>query len=417
MTRSLKTLSAWTLTAGAFACAGSLWAGSAQDYDQAGLALFRAGQYEKAVQYFSNAVQADPNDAQAYEDMGNAYLKLGDKPNALNAYQSALKLKPGDTTLQALVDSLGGSGGGSEAGNGDVSASDSTDDSMQAPSYSPGTAPTTVIIEHHPLRRADVAPEPVYHDGLPFMDHARIWSSVSLGYAYSSMTDLMNGVDATNQAIQNDGYSGQATFDRSGVGLAFEVGFLLNPNSGIGLGVGWRRNSDLNENIDFNNGGDFQTINLQPQVYPLTLDYYLFLPDAGGRFYLSAGVGYYFGRIHVDNNFDFSVANGSPDYDEFTGDLAASAPGFQLAVGREFAVTPRIGISLFAKGYYAKLSNFQGTLVDPYGNAGQFGLAILSDGSVDVPNTSQIGGAGGARYATVDFTGFDVGFAVNFYHF
>ncbi|MGH7739564.1 MAG: tetratricopeptide repeat protein [bacterium] len=406
----------FVLALGVWALSGSarLLADSAQDYDQAGLALFRAGQYAKSIQYFNNAVQADPNDGQAYEDMGNAYLKLDDKSNALASYQKAQQLNPNDATLQALVDSLGGSttSGAEDDGQSpsmDSGAPDNSGYAAPQDQNNPPVRPRRLVRVEKPL--------PAYNDGLPLMDHASVWTSFSIGYAYSAMTDLMNGVKATNQAIAADSDSGTTTFDNSGLGLNFELGFLLSPNNGIGFGLGYRRNSDLNESINFNDGGDFQTIDLQPQVVPLTVDYFLFLPDKSGRFFISAGAGFYYGDIHVDNNYDFSQSEGSSDADDFTGDLNSTALGFQLGVGRSFVVSNRIGISIFAKGYYAKLTNFQGTLTDYNGNSGRFGLAIDSDGTVDVPSTGNIGGASGARYATVDFTGFDVGMTIDFYSF
>jgi tetratricopeptide (TPR) repeat protein len=397
------------------------FADPSQDYDQAGMALFRAGQYEKSIQYFNNAVQADSTNWQAYEDMGNAYMKVDDKPNALSSYQKALQLNPGNSTLQALVDNL----------NDQTGSPASNDEDTQSQALNPPAAPqddsgyeapqdqTTVIVRRHRRGYRVIPPVPNYNDGLAQMDHAPIWNSFSIGYAYSAMTDLINGANTTNQVIANSGYSGSTTMDHNGLGMNFELGFLINPYNGIGIGIGYRRASDLNENINFNDGGDFQTINLQPQVVPLTVDYFLFLPDKGGRFFISAGAGLYFGDVHVDNNYDFTNATTPPNppSNEFAGDLVSQTLGFQVGVGRDFAVSDRIGISIFAKGYYAKLSNFQGTLTDLNGNTGQFGLAIDSDGTVDVPNTSQIGGANGGRYATVDFTGFDVGMSINFYTF
>src|SRR5271154_2708700 len=85
---------------------GKAFAETAQEYDQAGMALFRAGLYEKSIQYFNNAVQADPNDEPGYQDMGDAYMKLDDKPNALKAYQQALQLNPDNQTLKIMVENL-----------------------------------------------------------------------------------------------------------------------------------------------------------------------------------------------------------------------------------------------------------------------------------------------------------------------
>jgi tetratricopeptide (TPR) repeat protein len=408
MTRFLKNCLVLLAGVAAFSSPALLFAGAAQDFDQAGQALYRAGQYEKSIQYFNNAVEADPNDAQAYEDMGNAYMKLDDKPNALASYQKALNLNPNDPTLQTLVDNLSGQmGDNTPAEDNAPEQSQSSQPAPQTYSVTPGRPQLPVVLK------------PAYNDNFAPLNHAHAWSSLSLGYAYSSMTDLLNAVNATNQAITTaiPPESGMATFNNNGVDLDLQYGFQFNPTSGVALGIGYHRNSDLNLSIDFNNGGDFETLNLQPQVVPLTIDYFLFLPDHTGRFFISAGLGYYYGDVRADKNYDYSIAEGTPDADEYRGDLVAGGLGFQASIGREFAVTDRVSVSLFAKGYYAKLTNFQGTLVDDNGYGGQYGLAVLPDGSLDVQPTGQIGGGSGARYATVDFTGFDVGMSVNFYSF
>ena len=85
-----------------------LWAAGAQDYKEGGMALFRAGQYEKALVYFKNAVQADPNDAEAYQDLGDTYVKMNDSADARNAYQKSLQINPNNSLVQASLENLGG---------------------------------------------------------------------------------------------------------------------------------------------------------------------------------------------------------------------------------------------------------------------------------------------------------------------
>ena len=132
MTPYLRNCLLFFAGAAAFSCQAPLFAGAAQDFDQAGMALYRAGQYEKAIQYFNNAVQADPGDAKAYEDMGNAYMKLDDKPNALASYQKALNLNPNDPTLQTLVDNLGG-----QMGENNSAADENSPEEAPAPQPAP----------------------------------------------------------------------------------------------------------------------------------------------------------------------------------------------------------------------------------------------------------------------------------------
>jgi hypothetical protein len=89
--------------------------------------------------------------------------------------------------------------------------------------------------------------------------------------------------------------------------------------------------------------------------------------------------------------------------------------GFQFGIGREFAIDRNYGLTLFARGRIAKLTNFRGILTESNnGNTGTFGLAKFADGTMDYDNVTNIG-SGGEGYATVDFTGFDVGISLNFY--
>lgn len=80
---------------------------TAQEYKESGLALYRAGQYSKAVTFFQNAVQADPNNWEAYQGLGNTYYKMNDISSALAAYQKSLQLNPNNPALQTFVNKIG----------------------------------------------------------------------------------------------------------------------------------------------------------------------------------------------------------------------------------------------------------------------------------------------------------------------
>ncbi len=53
------------------------------------MALYWAGQYQKAATYFLNAIQANPSDWKSYEDLGGAYERLNDPVDALDVYRKA----------------------------------------------------------------------------------------------------------------------------------------------------------------------------------------------------------------------------------------------------------------------------------------------------------------------------------------
>jgi len=424
----------------------------AQEYDELGLALYRQGLYAKAIPYFQNAVQADPADWQGYEDLGNSYFKINDNTDALGAYQKSLQINPDNTTLENIVQSLRSSGvaaspsapanttnppanNGYAAANqppsGTVPPSGGVENEQPIGSNQPqaGTPPsqpgtTTVVVEH---RRHWAKPAPVnYADGLNPIDHAKFWTKFEMAYNYSTQTDLIGSANAINAESANGTLplnnlgltNGTATMSTTGYNLGAEIGFLINPNNGIGIGVRYIQSSDYNFNevnsaaaTIGSNSHDFEYGTFTPYVVPITLDYYLFMPDSEGRFFISAGVGYYAADVRVSENYNFdnyfgSTGNiGSP-----VGDLTAGTIGFQVSLGREFAISRNLGIEIFARGRYAKISNFQGTLSD----GGSYGLLKFSDGSVDIGAPSSIG-QGGTTAATIDFTGFDLGLSLNWY--
>jgi hypothetical protein len=78
-----------------------------------------------------------------------------------------------------------------------------------------------------------------------------------------------------------------------------------------------------------------------------------------------------------------------------------------------------MGFTLYAKGQYAKITNFSGVITDVNGSTANVGLAVEPsfNNEVYVEDQTQIGGGNGNHNATVDFTSVEVGFALNFYSF
>jgi tetratricopeptide (TPR) repeat protein len=84
----------------------TLWASVNVDYRVTGMALYRAGQYQKALVYFLTAIRNNPKDWKAYEDLGSTYERLNDPVDALIAYRRSLHLEPGDSNLRIYVQRL-----------------------------------------------------------------------------------------------------------------------------------------------------------------------------------------------------------------------------------------------------------------------------------------------------------------------
>lgn len=410
-----------------------LLAQSAQEYRQMGEAIAQKGLYARAVDYYQQAVAADPNDWQSYQDMGDAYLQMNNNAEALGAYQKCLQINPDDSTAQTHVNSLTASGVQAQAPAASASpaqAAPSSGSQFNESQPLDQEQDQTVVVKR---RRPRPAPAPTYNDNLAPMDHSKFWTSFAIGYSYSANNELAASAKAWNTDISNNGWSGSALSANDGLDLAFKLGFLLDTNNGLALGVKYVSIADYNLNVNYNNGpatdlsgniagSDFEQTTLSPYIIPITLDYYLFLPDHDGRFFLSAGVGYYFGDVHATTNYSYLISNGTPydttnpGYpDTYTGDLTAGAPGFQVSLGRDFAISRTLSLSLFVEARYAKLTNFQGILTDSNGNSANIGLATepSSNNEVFLEDVTTIGN--GNKYTTIDFTGVDGGLALNFY--
>jgi tetratricopeptide (TPR) repeat protein len=389
----------------------ALLAQTAQDYQDLGNAVYQKGLYAKAVDYYKQAVQANPNDWQSYEDMGDAYMKMNANSEALDAYQKSLQINPNNSAVQTQVNSLQNSG---------TSPAQAQDNSGVAPPPSNGdqweqSQPTTVVVQRRrPWRR----PQPVvdYNDNLARMNHARGWLDVDLSYNWSNQADLFNGATAFNNYVNQNsglGYTGIATPDHGGIEGGVEAGFLINPYNGIAIGIRGIQSNPFQSNLSLNNGGDFESVNIQPYVVPLTLDYYLFLPDHDGRFFLTAGIGYYFAVAYVDDNYSYAISSPSTGTDEIPGNMYGGNVGFQLGIGREFEIGPRMGLRLFARGRYCKITNLNGNFTDANGTYDDYGLVVFPNGTIGADSTSHIGN--GEKYATLDYTGFEFGVGLTFF--
>ncbi|HJT25238.1 MAG TPA: tetratricopeptide repeat protein, partial [bacterium] len=210
----------------------------ATDYRDMGQALYQKGLYAKAVDYFRQAVAADPNDWQSYQSMGDCYMKMDSKPEALEAYQKSLDINPDNSAVQTQVNNLTAAGVQPPSNSASNPSTGQFDDSQ------PVTETQTVIIKR---RRFEPRPRPtpvVYNDSLAAMDHAKVWTQFSIGYSNSRNNELITSANSWNNDMTNNGWTGSASASSDGLNLGFELGFLINPNSGLALGVKYINTAD-----------------------------------------------------------------------------------------------------------------------------------------------------------------------------
>jgi cytochrome c-type biogenesis protein CcmH/NrfG len=76
----------------------------AQTHANLGAAYYRLGELEAARRNFEEALRLNPNQAKAWLGLGHVLARTGHKPEALDAYQNALKISPDLVEAQQAMD-------------------------------------------------------------------------------------------------------------------------------------------------------------------------------------------------------------------------------------------------------------------------------------------------------------------------
>jgi tetratricopeptide (TPR) repeat protein len=63
-------------------------------YTNRGVIYGKSGQYQKAISYFTRAIELNPEDAETYSNLGKAYAGLGQYLKAISDYTKAIELDP-----------------------------------------------------------------------------------------------------------------------------------------------------------------------------------------------------------------------------------------------------------------------------------------------------------------------------------
>jgi hypothetical protein len=194
-----------------------------------------------------------------------------------------------------------------------------------------------------------------------------------------------------------------------------ELLLQFNPQLALGLGVGYLQASRSSSLVISDAGKDYEE-SWSPKIsaVPVTLSLHYFVPLSGKiRLSLDAGVGYYFGKCTDTQHIVFIG-----EFDR-TYDTTASGIGFHGGLGLEIPVAPAVSIVFEARGRFAKLGGFKGSVAsDSSTVTGDVWLADVNIGKtltlIEVYDSTPSGA--NPRLAKLDFSGFSAvaGFVFRF---
>jgi len=169
------------------------------DYYNAGLQLYNAQNYAQAVQYFSAAIQVDPNNAAALQGRANCYYAQGQYQQALDDYQRVQALSP-NPQLASMIQAL-------QAKVGTTSA---------APPPQPGAPPPQPGTEDSFAQGTALFQQRQYAQAIPFFQKAAQDNPQNANaYYYLGACQMQTG-------------------DMKDAAVALGISNKLNPNASVG---------------------------------------------------------------------------------------------------------------------------------------------------------------------------------------
>jgi hypothetical protein len=197
---------------------------------------------------------------------------------------------------------------------------------------------------------------------VPAQAQMKLGFKLTGGLGYYGAGDLNAGLQGWSDAFRAiyNTYEASGGYSPVHWGMDFGGEFLLqfNPKLALGLGVGYIQAS-RSSSLTFSSSGSSVADTWSPKIsaVPVTLNVHYYIPLAGKlRLSLDAGVGYYFGTCTDSQHIVFII-----EIDR-TYNATASGIGFHGGLGLEIPVAPAVSIVFEARGRYASLGSFKGTI-------------------------------------------------------
>jgi hypothetical protein len=340
---------------------------TAEDYYNAGQALYQKQNYLDAIPYLQEAVSLNPKYWQAFEVLARSENAIENYIDALDHCEISLALHPDNPSLSRM------------------------DRELKPKVYTPPLMP-----------RGAKAPEGA-QEGPPL--NPLFWIKGAFLFDYSTEEDIDHAPNGWNDTAK---FLGGANINSSsgniGFGERLEIGHNLDSGNALSL-------SFSNFSLDgFEGSAQIGTaqeaVTIQPFFISLGVKYYHYWAHENGRAYLDAGIDFYDGMFSVSNA---APGSSNPPYYLVPSGYSLEKGDFGLNVGAgyELKVARDIGLELSVSIYYASISTVS--------NNG-LGLVVYPNGYMGVEPTTLINQEG-VRWAVFDLTGFqsDLGMMIYFF--
>ena len=189
---------------------------------------------------------------------------------------------------------------------------------------------------------------------------------LSSGYSYSNVGDLNTWISSwnyyydTNAAI--DGYMVPEKFKNLHHGYNFEGEIWINLTSrwatALGVGQITMKNKSTHIYRSPTNDDYKNLLTNSVKITPITIGIYYSIPLFSKiKLFLSTGVGYYFAKLSMFNDYQRPDDN----WAKWQKNMSSSDFGFLGGMGLEWNIKNNLALIVEARGQYAKITPFEGT--------------------------------------------------------
>ncbi|GEM_PF-2191544 len=350
---------------------------TSEEYYQAGLSLYQKGDYPNAIKYLKAALQVDSLNWQANQVLGYAYYQSHDNQDALSAFDRSLATHPENPTLRAFSDQVRGT----------------------------LSLPPPVTSATAPPPGSETVPQPSFRSLLPAetltVFRPGKWSNVHVGPIFAAMGDFQTGAKAVKNNYAPT--AATASVDNLGVILGAETGLCIDNFNAISLGFDAAFFNGYKDQFTF--GFNTGTDSFTPMMAAIEVKYSRIIPMGSNRLRMGIGPGLYLTSLDAEQTLNTTTIT--------SGAMSGLGFGGSLSFSYEIFLSPDFMLNVYGEGRFASTSNLQGDFQDKAGNVHKIGLVMDSQNFLGTAYTSYIG-TNGLRWATVDYTGGNLGLGFSY---